>query len=77
MPEKLECTTFCMIFGTLLLFGLGKLALLFHFRFSVVLFDFPGISSCDATRCTCQVIVFESSWYFVIGLFYRDDSLTS
>ena len=39
----------------------------------VVLFDFPEISSCQATHWICRVLVFESSWY----MFHRDDSLTS
>ena len=41
-----------------------QLVILFYFRFSVVLFNFPGISSCHATRCICRVLVFDSSWYF-------------
>ena len=44
----------------------AQLMILFHFRFSVVLFDFQGISSCHSTRiCRGQVLVFDSSWYFV------------
>ena len=41
-----------------------QLVILFCFRFSVVLSDFPVFSSCQATQWICRVLVFESSWYF-------------
>ena len=34
------------------------------FRFSVGLFDRPGISIRHATHCICRVLVFASSWLF-------------
>ena len=50
-----------------------QLAILFYFRFSSMLLEFPGMSSCHAAHCICRVFMV----LFVIYLSYRDDSLTS
>ena len=39
----------------------AQLIIFFCFRFSVVLFDRPGISIRHAARCVCRVLVFASS----------------
>ena len=39
----------------------AQLIIFFCFRFSVVLFDRPGISIRHATHCICRVLVFASS----------------
>ena len=39
----------------------AQLIIFFCFRFSVVLFDRPGISISHATHCICRVLVFASS----------------
>ena len=39
----------------------AQLIIFFCFRFSVVLFDRPGISIRNATHCICRVLVFASS----------------
>ena len=39
----------------------AQLIIFFCFRFSVVLFDGPGISIRHATYCICRVLVFASS----------------
>ena len=41
----------------------AQLITFFCFRFSVVLFDRPGISIRHATHCICRVLVFGSSYY--------------
>ena len=38
-----------------------QMMIFFCFIFPVVLFDRPGISICNATRCICRVLVFASS----------------
>ena len=38
----------------------AQLIIFFCFRFSVVLFDRPGISNRNATHCICRVLVFAS-----------------
>ena len=42
----------------------AQLIIFFCFRFSVVLFDRPGISIRNATHCICLVLVFASSKLF-------------
>ena len=39
----------------------AQLIIFFCFRFSVVLFDRPGISIRNATHCICRILVFASS----------------
>ena len=57
----------------------AQLIIFFCFRFSVVLFDRPGISTRNATHCICRVLVFASSWLFNFQNLSvdREDSLTS
>ena len=42
----------------------AQLIIFFCFRFSVALFDRPGISIRNATHCICRVLVFASSYLF-------------
>ena len=42
----------------------AQLIIFFCFRFSVVLFDRPGISIRNATHCICRVLVFASAKVF-------------
>ena len=42
----------------------AQLIIFFCFRFSVVLFDRPGISIRHVAHCICRVLVFASSWLF-------------
>ena len=52
----------------------AQLIIFFSFRFSVVLFDRPGISIRNATHCICRVLVFAFSLDLSVD---REDSLTS
>ena len=52
----------------------AQLIIFFSFRFSVVLFDRPGISIRNATHCICRVLVFAFSLDLPVD---REDSLTS
>ena len=54
-----------------------QLVILFCLRFSLVLFDFPDISSCPATRWTIDSSSLNLLGTFRDFLFYRDNSLTS
>ena len=53
------------------------MVILFYFSVSVVVFDFQGSPAAKQHVVPVVFFIFDSSWYIVNYLFYRDDSLTS